>query len=155
MSNYYMEGYSLTPNPILDEQLQPSASGQLASSRSEESEFTSRVLGVSPMQLSLSETEQRNMMKSIEEIFQLEEVMADGGNGEEEIGEADEESTVDVEDQRMRTEKLAGTLSTLAQLWWAGSEHMDLATEKLADGSRDREFFTTEPPLSFAFVLCL
>ena len=46
---------------------------------------------------------------------------------------------VDLEDRHRRTERLKGGLSMLARLWWSDSEHMGLAAEKLADGSRDRE----------------
>lgn len=88
--------------------------------------------------LNLSAEEQSTMMKSIQEIFDLEEEdeeMTDGDGDEEE-----EEPVVDLEDQMRRTERLKGVLSTLAQLWWSDSEHMDLVAEKLADGSRDREW---------------
>ncbi|KAH8598786.1 armadillo-type protein [Bisporella sp. PMI_857] len=79
------------------------------------------------------------MVKSIQEIFELEESARSGeldGEGDEEMGDDDEEE-VDLEDRERRTGKLKGLLGMLAQLWWADSEHMDMAAEKLADGSRD------------------
>ena len=86
----------------------------------------------SNLNLNLSAEEQSLMMKNIAEIFALEE--------EEDVEmEDDEEQVVDVEDQERRTAKLKGVLPTLAQLWWSDSEHMSMAAEKLADGSRDRE----------------
>ncbi len=51
----------------------------------------------------------------------------------------DEEEEVDLEDQTRRTERLRAVLPTLAHLWYSGSEQMDVATEKLADRSRDRK----------------
>jgi hypothetical protein len=98
--------------------------------------FGSNVPGQEGMSISLSVEEQSIMMKSIQEIFELQE------SQDEEMGEVDEdeEPVVDLEDQERRTERLKGALSTLAQLWWSDSELMDLVAEKLADGSRDREF---------------
>ena len=94
-------------------------------------------LGNEGMSISLSAEEQSVMMKSIQDIFELEEEPED-----EEMGDGDEEEPeVDLEDQERRTERLKGVLSTLAQLWWSDSEHMDLVAEKLANGSRDREYF--------------
>ncbi|KAG0649906.1 hypothetical protein D0Z07_3693 [Hyphodiscus hymeniophilus] len=82
--------------------------------------------------LDLSAEEQWGMMKSIEDIFALEE------DENVEMGEeGEEEQIVDLEDQENRTERLKGVLSTVAQLWWSDSQHMDLVAEKLADGSRD------------------
>lgn len=97
----------------------------------------SNVPGQEGMSISLSVEEQSIIMKSIQEIFELEE------SQDEEMGEGDEDEdpVVDLEDQERRTERLRGALSTLAQLWWSDSELMDLVAEKLADGSRDREFF--------------
>ena len=89
--------------------------------------------------LNLSVEEQGGMMKSIGEIFELEEEVQ-GENDDMADGD-EEESVVDLEDQQRRTERLKGALSMLAQLWWSDSEHMDLVAERLADGSRDRECF--------------
>lgn len=86
----------------------------------------------------LSDEKETRMMQSIEEIFLLDEEPEkedEEMNGEEE----DEEEVVDLEDQERRTERLKGIMPTLAQLWWAGSEMFDVATEKLADGSRNCE----------------
>jgi hypothetical protein len=80
--------------------------------------------------------EQNVMMRDIEEIFRLEEEQP---KEDQEMGGDDDEEEIDLEDQQRRTAKLKGILPTLTQLWWSNSEHMDLATEKLADGSRDRE----------------
>ena len=93
--------------------------------------------------LNLTNEEQIKMLKSIEDVFEPGE---DAPNDDVDIGDDDEEdsaeSAVDLEDQNRRTERLKGILSTLAQLWWVGSEQMDLVAEKLADGSRDRKSFT-------------
>lgn len=101
----------------------------------------------------LSEQEQELMMKSIEEIFELRggatggDVEIEDEEGVEEVGgdavgdgDGDGEEVVDFADRERRTERLRGVLGVLAKLWWAGSENMDVAAEKLADGSRDREF---------------
>jgi len=109
----------------------------------------------SSLDLEISAEEQSNMMKSIQEIFELEEEQA---NEEEQMRDEDEEPPVDLEDQQKRTEKLKGVLSTLAQLWWSDSDHMDLAAEKLADGSRDRKLIFCRlcvyyPPFYILFVL--
>lgn len=100
--------------------------------------------------LNPSAEEQVSMMKSIQEIFELVEEQP---NEDDEMVHVDEEEepVVDFEDRQRRTERLKGVLSTLAQLWWTDSEHMDVVAEKLADGSRDREWgfqmalFSTHP----------
>ena len=90
------------------------------------------------LSLHLSAEKQTELMESIEAIFQPEEEEA--LHGDQEMPDADdEEPEVDLEDQQKRTEKLKSILPTIAQLWWCRSEHMELATEKLADGSRNRE----------------
>ena len=95
---------------------------------------TSDVLGTSSLNLLLTPEQAATMSKSILEVFELEEepqdqVMGDGGDDE-----------VDLEDQQRRTERLKGVVPLLAQLWWADSDQLDLVAEKLADGSRDREY---------------
>jgi len=82
--------------------------------------------------------EHSGMMKSVAEIFELEEEVS--GQEEEEMDDDDEESVVDLEDQMRRTQRLKSVLRMLAQLWWSGSDDMDLVAEMLADGSRTREF---------------
>jgi len=114
----------------------PSDSLDLSSTRAPVHTSMSSFFDASSLDLEISAEEQSNMMKSIQEIFELEEEQA---NEEEQMRDEDEEPPVDLEDQQKRTEKLKGVLSTLAQLWWSDSDHMDLAAEKLADGSRDRK----------------
>jgi hypothetical protein len=109
------------------------------SSRSSAPITTSGILNVAPGSLSLSAEEQASMIKSIQDIFELEE---DSKEDEEmATGEGDEndEPVIDLEDQARRTERLKGVLSILAQLWWAGSDQMDLAAEKMADAGRNRK----------------
>jgi hypothetical protein len=98
----------------------------------------SNVLSADSLSVQLSDEEQSNMMRSIQEIFELEEEEVNEDQGIDDDDD-EEEPVVDLEDQQRRTEKLKGVLTTLAQLWWSNSEHMDLAAEKLADGSRDRK----------------
>ncbi|EPQ63473.1 Bgt-2310 [Blumeria graminis f. sp. tritici] len=71
-------------------------------------------------------------MKEIEEVFYLgtgEMKTADPSEG---IGEES-----GAEDQNRKVEKLENILRALAQLWWIDSTQFDIATEILADGSRD------------------
>jgi hypothetical protein len=82
--------------------------------------------------MNLSEEDKISMSKRIQDIFDSEPADEDQVMGEDD----DEEDEVDLEDQERRTEKLKAVLSPLAQLWWSSSEHIDLVTEKLADGSR-------------------
>jgi hypothetical protein len=90
-----------------------------------------------PLSISLSLKDQNKIMRSIVEIFELEETPP---NEDVEMeGDGDEEPVVDLEDQRRRTERLRGTLPALAQLWWSDSVQMDVVAEKLGDGSRDRK----------------
>jgi len=136
MSDYYIEG-SL---PSTEDPLQriPSDPLDLLASRPTHAPV-SKILhaGNGAMRLQLSAEEQNTMMKSIQDIFELEEEQP---KEDVEMGESgEEEEAVDLEDQSRRTERLKGVLSTLAQLWWSDSEHMDLVAEKLGDGSRDRK----------------
>jgi len=84
----------------------------------------------------LSEEGICEIMNGIREIFQLEEEQA---REDVSMEDDEEEAPVDLADQEKRKLKLKALLSTLAQLWWSDSEHMDVAAELLADGSRDRE----------------
>ena len=90
------------------------------------------------LNLNLSAEKQADMMESIKAIFQLDGEEAP--REDQEMPDADdEEPELDLEDQQKRTDKLKSILPTVAQLWWCRSEHMELATEKLADSSRNRE----------------
>ena len=83
----------------------------------------------------ISSADQERSMESILSIFDLEQEQADE---DESMLDSDEEIE-DLEDQRRRTEKLKEALELLGNLWWSGSDYMELLTEKLADGSRDRK----------------
>lgn len=85
----------------------------------------------------LTEEEQKDMSRSIADIFMLEE--QDRKGGEEVDMDDDVEEVVDVEDRDKRTERLKGALGLLAHLWWQDSMSINEAAEKLADGSRDRK----------------
>ena len=117
----------VSPNPLDLLNPNPSSTGDVSSA------------GLGPESLVLSAEEQSLTMRSIQEVFELEEEVA---NGDQEMDDEDGEeveAVVDLEDRARRAERLKGVLSTLAQLWWSDSEQLDLAAEKLADGSRDRE----------------
>lgn len=130
---------------------QPAGNGRQATDPLElliRSALTQGPTGIEPeldqVTVTLSPEEQRQKMNSIAEIFQLaedeppeDEEMRDGDDDED-----DAEPAVDLEDRRRRTERLKGAMSALAQLWWADSDQLDIAIEKLADGSRDRESFS-------------
>ena len=90
--------------------------------------ITSSNLGLDP-----SQEELYHMVQTVVSVFELEE----GPAVDHEMSDEDEE--VDLEDQKRRTDRLKEGLSTVAQLWWSGSEYMDVVAEKLADGSRDRK----------------
>jgi hypothetical protein len=147
MADFNMEGGY--PN----EGIRPTDLLGFLSSRSSASITTSSILNA-PGSLSLSVEEQTSMIKSIQDIFELEE---DPKEDEEMVTDEDDEDNepvVDLEDQARRTEKLKGLLSILAQLWWAGSEQMDLAAEKLADAGRNREFLHEAlPSIHFLFFV--
>jgi hypothetical protein len=128
MQDFYMDGGL----PADDLQTQPTNPLDILASRP----TFSNVLGTNTLAVPLSAAEQTKSMESIQEVFELEE---DSPKEDEEMGEGDdEEPEVDLEDQQRRTDRLKGVLETLGQLWWSNSEHMDVAAEKLADGSRDR-----------------
>lgn len=80
-----------------------------------------------------SRAEQQSWMQSIVDIFDLSEE-----SEPEEIDDDGEPVAVDVEAQNHRTERLKSILPALDRLWWANSDFMAGAAEKLADGSRDR-----------------
>lgn len=94
--------------------------------------------GFRPRQLaeSLSAEEQATMSRKVTDIFDL----GDWQNEDDVEMDDAEESIFDVENQEKRTESLKAVLPTIAQMWWADSEQMDVVTEKLADASRDRKF---------------
>jgi hypothetical protein len=58
----------------------------------------------------------------------------------------DSEMEFDLEDQSAKTETLREVFQSVSQLWWSGSQQMDLVVENLADKSRDRE---SNYPISF------
>ncbi len=91
-----------------------------------------------PTQRRLPIDEQSDMTRKIQEILDLEERPE---NVDEEMGDEDDEESVDVdlEDRQQRTQRLIGILTTITELWWSGSEQMDLVEEKRADSSRDRK----------------
>jgi len=84
---------------------------------------------------SLNVSQPGSVMRSIVEIFELEE---EPQSEDVEMGDDENEPGVDLEDQRRRTERLRTVVPALTQLWWSGSEEIDLVAEKLGDGSRDR-----------------
>ncbi|TVY36666.1 hypothetical protein LOCC1_G006584, partial [Lachnellula occidentalis] len=108
------------------------------------SNIPSRTTPISPISISrpsnlnmnLSEDAMLAMLKQIRDIVDSE---PEDENEDQVMAEDDEdvEEEVDLEDQQRRTDKLKMALSPLAQLWWSGSEQIDLAAEKLADGSRE------------------
>ncbi|KAG9248402.1 armadillo-type protein [Calycina marina] len=83
----------------------------------------------------LSEKELDVIMSSIQHIFKLEEESQ--SEDVSMVGDDIDEPAVDPQDQERRKTRLRSLLSTLAHLWWSDSEHMDAATEMLANGSRD------------------
>lgn len=124
MTDEYMEGYSL-PDESWNSGLSADHSGAFISS----SHPTYR-------NVSLSLDEQKAAMQSILDIFELDEELPDQNGGSDSDG-IDADQTVDLEDQHRRTERLRGICPALDRLWWAGSEYMTSAAEKLADSSRD------------------
>jgi hypothetical protein len=134
----FLDGDGCYPDDS-EEGIGPTAPLGFLTSRFSAPVTTSGILDVPQGSLSLSLSEETSMIKNIQDIFELEE---DQKEDEEMVtGEDDEddEPAVDLEDQARRTEKLKGVLSILAQLWWAGSEQIDLAAEKLADAGRNRK----------------
>jgi hypothetical protein len=134
MEDYYMEG-GLPADSL---QTEPSDPLDILTGAESKTNFqTLRAFDVDPSSRRLSVEEQKAIMKNIAEIFELEEEHKSGDDAMDE--DEDEEPVVDLDDQRRRTERLRGVATMLAQLWWADSQEMDLAAEKLADGSRDRQ----------------
>jgi hypothetical protein len=101
--------------------------------------------------MNLSEEDKLNMSKRIQDIFDSEPADENQVMGEDD--DEEEEEVVDLEDQERRTEKLKTALTPLAQLWWSGSEHIDLVTEKLADGSR-ASMLLIPRKISWVFFSC-
>lgn len=135
MDDYYMDEAMPSEYLITDiMQTEPSDPLDLLIARTDFQTPMSNVLSASSSNIHLSAKEQSDMMQSIQDIFQLEEEQVDE---DEEMNGEDGEPEIDLEDQQRRVEKLKGVLTTLAQLWWSDSQHMDVAAEKLADGSRD------------------
>jgi hypothetical protein len=136
MAEFSMEG--CYPDDS-DEGIGPTNPLGFLTSRSSAPITTSGILNVAPGSLGLSIEAQSSMIKSIQDIFELEEDQKEDEEMVTDEDDGDDEPVVDLEDQARRTEKLKGVLSILAQLWWAGSEQMDLAAEKLADAGRNRK----------------
>lgn len=89
------------------------------------------------LSLSLPADKQVEMMDSFEAIFQLDEEAST--EDQEMLDDDEEEPQVDLEDQQKRIDKLKAILPIIAQLWWCQSDYMVQATQKLADGSRNRK----------------
>jgi hypothetical protein len=106
-----------------------------------------------PLNLNLSEEEKLAMSKQIRDIFDSEPADEDQVMGEDDDEDEEEYDGVHLEDQQRRTEKLKTVLSPIAQLWYSGSEHIDLVTERLADGSRESKSNNFQK--SFFDVYCL
>lgn len=77
--------------------------------------------------------DQKAWMQTIIDMFELSEE-----SEPEEVDDEAESAPVDMEAQNARTERLKTILPALDRLWWASSDFMADAAEKLADGSRDR-----------------
>ena len=128
----------------------PTDSLEVYGSRTEPSSVEHDISQHPPSSISLSLKDRNRLMRSIVEIFELEESSANGDVEMEEDG--DEEPVVDLEDQRRRTERLRGVLPVLAQLWWSDSVQMDVVAEKLGDGSRDRKSYLSLK--QYSLVVC-
>lgn len=124
----------------------------MLSSGASENSSMDYVLNSGSLNLHLSSKEQAELMAGIEAIFQSDGELP--SEDQEMADDDDEEPKVDLEDQQKRTEKLKGILPTLAQLWWCRSEHIDLAAEKLADGSRNCESMTFSAISIFLYRFC-
>lgn len=83
----------------------------------------------------LSIETQKLIMDSIMDLFRLD----DGTSSTEFDDDDDDGAPINYEDQVRRTGRLKGLAPALVQLWRNKSEYTAGATEKLADGSRDRE----------------
>jgi hypothetical protein len=79
------------------------------------------------------------LMDAVLRLFSLDEsdLLANGGEEDDE-----EDVVVDLEDQRLRTDRLRGITLSLDQLWWSGQVYMAAAAQKLADGSRDCKLYS-------------
>ncbi|SZF01038.1 unnamed protein product [Blumeria hordei] len=97
--------------------------------------WIARIVKIAPHESlgpTLSNDDTKILMKEVEEVFHL-------GTGEvktaDPSGGIGEESGA--EDHNRKVEKLENILRALAQLWWIDSTQFDIATEILADRSRD------------------
>jgi hypothetical protein len=97
--------------------------------------------GSSPNQAASSEETLKLSMKTILDLFVLEEEHVDPSTMDMDDDDDDEDPPVDLEDQAERIKRLCGIRPALEQLWWNESKYMTSAAEKLADGSRDRKLF--------------
>jgi hypothetical protein len=100
---------------------------------------------------SLPDEEQARMMRTVEEVFHLDESLLDPNSMANSVDfDPDDVSQIELEDQVRRTARLRKILAVLQQLLASGSNCMALATEKLADGCRDCK---SEAFLLFMFIL--
>jgi hypothetical protein len=129
MADEYMEDFNLT-----NEMLSPGFSTIITQGRTA---FDTQH-SIPSLSTGIPQEEQKADMQSILDLFHLDEELPDESGGNE-LDEDDGPPEVDLEDQRQRTERLKGIYPALDRLWWAGSEYMVGAAEKLADGSRDRK----------------
>jgi len=129
MGDDYMEDFGLT-----NEMLSPGFSTIISHGGTSFGDPTS----IAALSRTVPKEEQIADMQSILDVFHLDEELADQ-SGENELEDDDGSEEVDLEDQRQRTERLRGIYPALDRLWWTGSEYLVGATEKIADGSRDRK----------------
>ncbi len=119
-----------------ESELSPSDPLELFAAKTSSSSM-SEYLRPSPGSRPLSAEDQKTLMRRVQDISDFEEEYE---SEDVEMGDEEVEPVIDLKDQLRRTEKLKGILSTLAQLWWADSDQLDFAVEKLADRCRNRRF---------------
>lgn len=129
MSDQYISGYG-----HIDEMQSPDLSAPQVEAPIQH--FFSSAVSLPGNQSSTKKSEEA-AMQSISVIFQLED--ATTLNSTQDM-DTDEAPQIDLEDQHRRTQRLTAILPALEQLCWSGSIHAVDASEKLADGSRDRKF---------------
>ncbi|EPE31627.1 ARM repeat-containing protein [Glarea lozoyensis ATCC 20868] len=81
----------------------------------------------------LSTEEQKKLFESVIEHLKIKSVDEDSVMAQND----DVEMEFDLEDQRAKIETLREVFQSVSQLWWSGSQQMDLVVENLADKSRD------------------
>lgn len=78
----------------------------------------------------------------IEQLFASVPAPPSGADGEDqakEVVEAEVETALPEGEQLRRTESLSQVLATVQQLWEAGSEELDVVSEKIGNGTRNGE----------------